>query len=1324
MASGQSSTDQPRGANNLTGYGPSIVTQRPKLHFDGDDLKYELWIIKFHAYLRLQNLLEALNPNYVPADGAEDKNERVYAELVQFLDDKSLSLIIREAKDDGRAALKILERHYAGNSKPRVIGLYVQLTTLKLKETETATDYILRTQRTADALVTAGENISDSLLIAMAIKGLSEKYSAFVAVMTQKEDQQTFGEFKKALRSFEETLNGRHEMSTKADSVMKMENTKVKKLVCYSCGKEGHKKFQCKIKATNSNKKYCNNCKMTNHNTNDCRRINSAKVANDEGEASSDFIMKIDTDKKSINDTLLVDCGATSHIIIDKSKFVDFDKDFNPATHFIELADGKRKNNIATGRGKARVMMTDNKGVTHNVILKDALCVPSYTQNILSVKAATRAGARVNFSREYSELVLDDGKVTFNLECLGNLYYVNNVKHLDIKSRSLKEWHKAMGHCNIDDLIKLESVVEGMKISDKSKFNCVPCIKGKMTQHFNRKPDIKANKILDLVHCDLTGMVKPAGMGDFKYGINFVDDYSGVIHLYLIKNKNDAHIALEQFIADVAPFGIVKCIRSDCGTEFTGKNFKDVLRQKGIAQQFSAPYSPHQNGTAERSWRSIFEATRCLLAEANLPKELWPYAAKYAVYIRNRCFSRRLNMTPYEAFTGRKPNIGNMHIFGETCFSYEQEKKKLDDRCKEGKFIGFDGRSKAYQVYYPENNSVKKVRCVNFLKNYSEEGETYPEEEEEEEYFIVSEGAVPEKQETKKFDESMKGETSKHEMKNDEKNVKEKTSRRYPKRERKVMNYKEYSTSSENSDYSDSDYCYYIKDVPRTFKEAASSENSAKWIEAMKEELNSLKESDTFKYTKLPEGKTPIGCKWVYTIKGGEKQVKYKARLVAKGFNQKEGVDFTETFSPTAKLTSLRTLVQLAAVKNYEIHQLDVKSAYLNADIDAEIYLNQPEGFQKSDDKGDKLYWKLNKSLYGLKQSGRNWNKLLDEFLTQQKFNQSKSDHCIYTKHDGHSNVIMLIWVDDILVASNSKQSIKEVKDSLNSKFKMKDLGQISTYLGIDFEVKDEYISMSQTNSIKGMLEKFNMADCKPKLIPCDPSSVNMKDCDSELLEDPNIYQQIVGSLIYIMTCTRPDICYPVTKLSQFMKSPTYAHLNLAKHVLRYLKGTMHYNLKYYRSNTVELYGYSDSDWGGSEDRKSISGYNFKLCENSSLISWKSKKQNSVALSSCEAEFIALTVAAQEAKFLNQLLIDLNENDQSPVKLFVDNQGAMALAKNPVFHQRSKHIDIKYHFIRDEIAQNNLNVQYVPTNYNIADTFTKPMSGVKLKHFKNMIFGV
>ncbi|CAM1292454.1 Uncharacterised protein r2_g164 [Pycnogonum litorale] len=279
----------------------------------------------------------------------------------------------------------------------------------------------------------------------------------------------------------------------------------------------------------------------------------------------------------------------------------------------------------------------------------------------------------------------------------------------------------------------------------------------------------------------------------------------------------------------------------------------------------------------------------------------------------------------------------------------------------------------------------------------------------------------------------------------------------------------------------------------------------------------------------------------------------------------------------------------------------------------------------------------------------------------------------------------------------------------------MKDLGKLSWFLGIEFNRENDYIEMHQRVYVEKILSRFQMNDCKPKATPCEIGINKIKVDESEELETPNAYRAIVGSLIYVMTGTRPDLCYIVTKLSQYMANPKQVHLNIAKRVLRYLKCALDHGLKFQRSDTpLKLIGFCDSDWGSSDDRCSISGYCFRLCPDGSLISWKSKKQQTVALSTCEAEYIALATATQEAKFLKQLFTDMQGCEQRNILLHVDNQGAIALAKNPVYHQRSKHIDIKYHFVRSEILKGNINLQYIQTEYNIADVFTKPVTKVRL----------
>jgi len=379
--------------------------------------------------------------------------------------------------------------------------------------------------------------------------------------------------------------------------------------------------------------------------------------------------------------------------------------------------------------------------------------------------------------------------------------------------------------------------------------------------------------------------------------------------------------------------------------------------------------------------------------------------------------------------------------------------------------------------------------------------------------------------------------------------------------------------------------------------------------------------------------------------------------------------------------------------------------------------MDLPDGFGlRSAGCEQKLCWKLRKSLYGLKQSGRNWNAMLHSFLVAQKLSQSDSDHCVYTRNEGSLIVIVIIWVDDIIVASNSNCMIDSIKDSLKQAFKMKDLGRISHFLGIDFEFRDGAIRINQSKFIEKIIKRFDMLDCKPRILPCDLCVANLTSVSSSNLKCAKLYREIIGSLIYVMSCTRPDLCYVVSRLSQFMNQPTEAHLNIAKNVLRYLKFTADYSLTFRKSSTIELFGFCDSDWAASESRKSISGYCFKLSSESAMVSWKSKVQSSVALSSCEAEYVAMSVAIQEIMFLRQLLNDFNV-EVSVVGLRVDSQSAIAVAKNPVHHQRCKHIDTKYHFIRQEVQSGNVSLIYVQSQDNLADPFTKPVARPKLAKF-------
>ena len=419
-------------------------------------------------------------------------------------------------------------------------------------------------------------------------------------------------------------------------------------------------------------------------------------------------------------------------------------------------------------------------------------------------------------------------------------------------------------------------------------------------------------------------------------------------------------------------------------------------------------------------------------------------------------------------------------------------------------------------------------------------------------------------------------------------------------------------------------------------------------------------------------------------------------------------------------------LMQFAVENDMTVHQLDVKTAYLNAPIDCEVYIKQPEGFEEhpSGD-GTVLVWKLHKSLYGLKHSGRNWNIILSEFFKSKGFSQSKSDACLFVRDNESGKLFLVVWVDDIIVAGTDKL-VNKIKETMKSKFKMTDLGNISYFLGIQFEQSSGVITMSQEHYLQNVLKRYDMDTCKPRQTPCETNLDIYKSGDDDTTPHDDIrkYREIVGSLVYAMTCSRPDLAWIITKLSQHLACPNHADWMTINHVLRYIKGTTEHKLTFRKSGDPKILGHSDSDWASSkEDRKSTTGYCFSLNCDGPLIAWKSRKQPTVALSSCEAEYMALTNATQEAMFLINLTRDFGHTTQLPLLIRGDNQGSLDMVKNDVSNERSKHIDIELHFIRDKHREGIIDVNHIPTNDNVADLFTKPATKQKLTTFHDKLFG-
>ncbi|XP_073302959.1 uncharacterized protein [Primulina huaijiensis] len=489
---------------------------------------------------------------------------------------------------------------------------------------------------------------------------------------------------------------------------------------------------------------------------------------------------------------------------------------------------------------------------------------------------------------------------------------------------------------------------------------------------------------------------------------------------------------------------------------------------------------------------------------------------------------------------------------------------------------------------------------------------------------------------------------------------------------------------------------------PETYEQACKD---PKWIEAMKAELSALEANKTWSLVPLPSGCRPIGCKWVSKIKYNSNGTieRYKARLVAKGFNQREGIDYHETFAPVAKLTTFRCLLALASIHGWELHQMDVQNAFLHGNLTEEVYMHPPPGFHRQ---GESLVCRFHKSLYGLKQASRSWFHKFLSAITNFGFQQSQADHSLFTKVCGNTFTAILLYVDDMIMTGNSLESINNVKVFLASCFKLKDLGLLKYFLGVEIARSKMGISINQREYTLDILQEAGLLGAKQAKFPME-QSLKLTFTEGDILKNPTHYPRLVGKLIYL-TITRTEISFAVNTLSQFMQQPRRPHLDAVHRLLRFLKNSPGQGLLFPSKNDLNLVGFCDADWAGDiTTRRSVTRYCVFLGK--SLISWKSKKQATVSRSSAEAEYRSMASTACEITWLKHLLRDLHIAHPQPVTLYCDNQAAMHIAANPVFHERTKHIEVDCHIIRECINTGEIKTAYISSEHQVADIFTKTL---------------
>ena len=471
------------------------------------------------------------------------------------------------------------------------------------------------------------------------------------------------------------------------------------------------------------------------------------------------------------------------------------------------------------------------------------------------------------------------------------------------------------------------------------------------------------------------------------------------------------------------------------------------------------------------------------------------------------------------------------------------------------------------------------------------------------------------------------------------------------------------------------------------------------------EELNQFERNKVWELLPKPMDKQVIGTKWVFRNKLDEGGIiiRNKARLVAKGYNQEEGINFDETYAPVARLEAIRLLLAYACTMDFKLYQMDVKSAFLNGYIQEEVYVDQPPGFENFEYPNH--VYKLKKALYGLKQAPRAWYERLSKFLLEKGFNRGKVDTTLFIKKKKHDTLLVQIYVDDIIFGSTNESLCKEFSNLMQSEFEMSMIGELTFFLGLQIKQMKDEIFISQNKYCRELLKRFGMESGKEVATPMGTSTYLDKDEGGNPVELTK-YRGMIGSLLYL-TASRPDIMFSTCLCARYQANPKESHLTAVKRIMKYLKGTVDVGLWYPKGSTCSLIGYTDSDFAGCKlDRKSTSGTCHLL--GNALVSWSCKKQACVALSTAEAEYIAAGSCCAQILWLKQQLLDYGiELKSIPIKC--DNTSVINMTRNPILHSRTKHIEIRHHFLRDHVQKGDCILEFIQTNKQLADIFTKPL---------------
>ena len=969
------------------------------------------------------------------------------------------------------------------------------------------------------------------------------------------------------------------------------------------------------------------------------------------------------------------------------------------------------------------------------------------------------------------------------------------------KPLSPRLWHLRAGHISSERLARLPHDCTGVAITPGSVPFCSSCPIAKAVRRpSGRGTTVRTNAPFSHVGCDIW-CHSTASIHGYHYVLGFTDYRTRWANAYLMRTKDEAPTHLASYLRWVRNLHYnVEHIRCDSDTVFKGADWCTILQEDGIDITYSAPYTPSENGLAERTWGIVMTRAKAMLATSGLPPAYWEYAVLTRFYLSNRLWTAACNAVPFTELSREKPDLRMLRVWGCPCWVLVPPhlRAKMADKAWQGVFVGYSTDTRGWLVYNPRTRRAVVSKHVAFDETFngrlSEEGMSVPpkqltdnsqqttdapidssdSDEDTPAQSTQSDSAVtpPNSQPSSGTAPATKtpanqsapnptahkatplpnnsngsatspnpnprGADNSGEMStyvtpdptppSSPEEGRPRRTVRPPQRLIEELDQHALLTNTLEPDPYFKIYGAYLSATgatptdPTTRKKALASEHREQWLQAEREELTALINMGTYVLVPLPPGREPITCKWVYKTKfnADGSVARFKARLVARGFSQIEGLDYEETFAPTAKFATIRLLLSLACSLGWPAEQADIDTAFLNADLEEDIYMLQPEGYE--DASHPEFVCQLKKSLYGLKQAAYLWNQLLADKLKSMGYVQLKSDSSCFLKRDSAgTSVILAVYVDDILMIARNSDLIATTKGELKKFFKVKDLGPCKWILGIAVERNQaaKTLTLHQQKYIMDMAVRFGIPETAERKTP--HAGGDATPATGELMKDPRDYRSLVGSLLYAAVATRPDVTECVSRLCRKIQAPTVADWKRAVNCLTYLVGTAALGIQYSGERGIVVY--CDSSHGSPEEaRLSRSGYAILL--NNAALSWRSVLQKSQALSSAEAEYMALCAAVQDAMWLRQMLLEMGMPQDGPTPIMEDNTACIGMATRDSVSQRVKHIDIRYHFVRDMIRRKKVTLVHCPTIKQAADILTKPTDSLPFAFHRATLMGL